>query len=444
MEEAKHKRKKHPIRNLLLALGIFSYIIAIVVGVGLFTYKIILPELKTISIEEVKASVVMINIYDENNKLLGQGSGFSFQESNKIITNFHVLEGAKRIDILTDDGRTITAEEILVFDKKNDLAIIEGDFDLKPLTPILFFDPIEEEYIATISSPGGAFNTISEGKVSVIYDNALEMIVSIKPGSSGGAVINEKGRVVGVIVANIDIKNNVNLAISINVANKLYEDFQAKKYAEIKDDSETIKSFMPDIFDDKDGNELEIKDIWIKNRVMLYRPESLSVFNNLTSRYTIFSRIISELNDGFSNIYNELDNQKKIIATDYYLYLRAYDQWWFSEDNDEFDETVNLRKENPLEWDNEQLLIDLGVLKRHQIAIIGARAEDIIYYEEFTDLVNSLPLDEGRKSIILLTLGGANPRRLSKTKNNQAKEYINKAIANDKNKLNAVLERLGY
>lgn len=444
MQEAKHIKKKHPIRNLLITLGIITYIIAIVAGVGLFTYKIILPELKTISIEEVKASVVMIKIYDENNKLLGQGSGFSFQESNKIITNFHVLEGAKRIEVLTDDGRTINADEILVFDKKNDLALIEGDFNLKPLAQVLFLKPKEEEYIATISSPRGAFNTITEGKISAVYNNGMEMIVSIKPGSSGGAVINGKGRIIGVIVANLDIENNVNLAISINVANKLYDDFQLGKYAEIKDDPETIISFMPDIFDDKDGNELEITEIWSKNNITSYRPESLSVFNNLTSRYKIFSRIMSELKDGFSNIYNEMDNNKKIMATDYYLYLRAYDQWWFSEENKQFDETVNLRKDNPLDWDNEQLLIDLGVLERHQIAILGARAEGIIYYEDFAKLVNSLPIDEGRKSIILLTLGGANPRRLSGTKNNQAKEYINKVLANDSVKINIVLKRLGY
>lgn len=444
MEEAKHIKKKYHLRNLLITLGIITYITAIVVGIGIFTYKIILPEFKTISIQEVKASVVMINIYDENNKLLGQGSGFSFKESNKIITNFHVLEGAKRIEVLTDDGRTINVDEILVFNKKNDLALIEGDFNLKPLSQAFFLNLIEEEYIATISSPGGAFNTITEGKISEVYNNAMEMIVTIKPGSSGGAVINKKGRVVGVIVANIDIEKNVSLAISINVVNKLYEDFQAKKYAEIKDNPEIIMNFMPDIFDDKDGNELEITDIWSKNKVMLYRPESLSVFNNLTSKYNIFSRLMLELNDGFSKIYNNLDNKKKNIATDYYLHLRSYDQWWFSEDNDEFDETVNLRKENPLEWDNEQLLIDLEVLERHQIAILGARADDIVYYEDFTDLVNSLPLDEGRKSIILLTLGGANPRRLSRTKNNQAKEYINKMLANDAGKMNAVLKRLGY
>lgn len=444
MEEAKHQRKKHPIRKLLFTLGIITYILAIIGGAGLFTYKIILPEFKTISIEEVKDSVVMIKIYDENNQLLGQGSGFSYKERNRIITNYHVIEGAKRIDVLTDDGRTITADDILVFDKKKDLALLEGNFDLKPLATVFFFNPIEEEYIATISSPGGAFNTITEGEVSEVYSDAMEMIVSIKPGSSGGVVINGRGRVLGVIVANIDIENNVNLAINISIANKLYEDFINKKYADIKDDPETIKDFMPDIFDDQDGEELEIKENWNKNDFTLYRPESLSVFNNLTSRYAIFNRIIAELNDGFSNIYNSLDNQKKIIATDYYLYLRAYNLWWFSDDNNQFDQTVNLRKESPLDWDNEQLLMDLKVLERHQIAILAARSEDIIYYEDFRDLVNSLPIEEGRKSIILLTLGGATPRRLSTANNNQAKEYLKKILENDNNKLNSVLERLGY
>lgn len=444
MEETNNFKKKHPIRKLLLTLGIIGYIITIIVGAGLFTYKIILPELKTISIEEVKKSVVMINIYDENNQLLGQGSGFSFKESNKIITNYHVIEGANRIDVITDDGRTIPAEKILLFDKKKDLALIEGQFDLKPLTPVIFFNPMEEEYIATVSSPGGAFNTITEGKIGTVYDNVMEMIVSIKPGSSGGVVVNGKGRVLGVIVANLDIEKNVNLAININIANKFYDDYQKNKYAEIKADPAIINSFMPDIFDDEDGEELEIKDSWNKNNVMQYRPESITVFNNLTSKYAIFSRIMAEKNDGFTKIYNELDNKKKIMAADYYLYLRSYSKWWFSEDNDEFDETVNLRKENPVEWDNEQLLMDLDVLERHQIAILGARAEDIIYYEDFTELVNSLPIEEGRKSIVLLTLGGANPGRLSKIKNNLAKEYLKTVLAGDESKLNAVLDRLGY
>lgn len=444
MDEIKHIKKKHPIRKLLFTLAIAAYVIGIIAGTGLVAYKIILPELKAISIEEVKDSVVMINTYDENNKLLGQGSGFSFKEKNRIITNFHVIEGAKRIDVLTDDGRTVPVEEILVFDKEKDLALLEGNFDLKPLSPVLFFNPMEEDYIATISSPGGAFNTISEGKVSNVYSDALEMLVSIKPGSSGGVVVNEKGRVLGVIVAVVNIENNVSLAININIANKLYEEFQNEKYELIKEDQEIIKNFMPDIFDDQGGEELEITDKLSNKSPSLYRPESMSTFNNLTSRYAILNRIMAEKSDGFSNIFNSLDNQKRIIATDYYLYLRAYSSWWFSEDNNEFDQTSNLRKENPLDWDDEQLLIDLKVLERYQMAILSARSQDIIYYEDFSELVNSLPVEEGRKSIILLTLGGANPRRLSTIKNNQAKEYLGKLLENDNNKLKLVLERLGY
>lgn len=444
MEEAKHKRKKHPIRKLIFTLIISLYTMFIIAGAGLLIYKLILPELKTIGIEEVKDSVVMINTYDENNKLLGQGSGFSFKESNKIITNFHVIEGAKRIDVLTDDGRTIPVEEILVFDKEQDLALIEGEFDLKPLASVFFFNPREEEYIATISSPGGAFNTITEGQVRTVYRDAMEMSVSIKPGSSGGVVVNGKGRVLGVIVAVIDTDKSLSLAININIVNKFYEEFQNDKYELIKEDQEIIKNFMPDIFDDQGGEELEIIDRLSNKSPSLYRPESMSIFNNLTSRYAILNRIMAEKNNGFSNIFNSLDNQKRIIATDYYLYLRAYSSWWFSEDNNEFDQTVNLRKEDPLDWDDEQLLLDLKVLERYQIAILAARSHDIIYYEDFSEIVNNLPIEEGRKSIILLTLGGANPRRLSATKNKQAKEYLGTILVNDNDKLNAVIERLGY
>ena len=69
----------------------------------------------------------MIKAFDANNNLIATGSGFCAFESNYIVTNYHVIEGAKGIDVyLTVNGKTTTyAATIVIVDKYNDLAILK-------------------------------------------------------------------------------------------------------------------------------------------------------------------------------------------------------------------------------------------------------------------------------------------------------------------------------
>ncbi len=443
-EEIKKPEKKSIYKRILTVVSILIYLIALAIVIGLVYMKIILPELTPISVETVKDSVVMINTYDENNQELGQGSGFSFKESNIIITNFHVLEGAEKIKITTDDGKEYDINEILIFDKINDLALIKGDFKLKPVAYVSAYKISGKDKITTISSPGGAFNTISVGTVSEVYKDQTEILAPIKPGSSGGAVLNQKGRVFAVIVANLNPDTDENLAVNIDLAESLFNKYTNDKYATIENKAADIQGFLPDIFDDKDGSELTITDKWTKNKVQLYHPDSLVTFNHLTSGYSIFTQAMIDKNDEFAKIYSELSPKKKILVVDYYQYLKAYDQWWFSKDNNEFDETKNLRKDNIKEWSDEQLLIDLGVMERNQLAILGAITEDLIYYEDFAAVVKKLPIEEGRKTILLLTFGGSKPSRLSSRQNISVRDFLNKNLSKDKGKINEVLKRLGY
>ncbi len=444
MEESKRFKKKKSFKILLVIIGIILYLFGLAIGVGFIIKEVIIPELKPISVEEVKDSVVMIKTYNEHNQEYGQGSGFSFKESNVIITNFHVLAGAKRIEIITDDGQTYNIENIKIFDKKNDLALIEGNFELKPVAYTSAHNMSEKDEITTISSPQGAFNTISQGTIRKIYQDATEILVSIEQGSSGGAVLNKKGRIFAIIVAKLSLDTNENLAINIDLAEILYNKYKNDKYAIIENNPDDIHSFQPNIFDDKDGNELTIMDKWSKNKTKVYQPNSLVTFNNLTSGYSIFNQAMIKKNDDFSKIYLGLSSAKKILVVDYYKYLKAYDQWWFSEDNIEFDETVNLRKDKIEDWSDEQLLIDLGVMERYQLAILGAITRDLIYYEDFVTAVKGLPIEEGKKGILLLTFGDNEPRELSNKQNNLIKEFISKALNNDEEKIPKVLKRLGY
>lgn len=61
---------------------------------------------KNKTIEQIKDSVVKIEIYDDNNELLSTGSGFCMFKKNYILTNYHVIEGARFIKIIDDNNKS--------------------------------------------------------------------------------------------------------------------------------------------------------------------------------------------------------------------------------------------------------------------------------------------------------------------------------------------------
>jgi len=99
-------------------------IIIFVVILLVFILSLTLSKMFIPSIETVKDSVVLVNVYDEDGEIVATGSGFSAYKENWIVTNFHVIEGASSITVLTDNKKEIDVTDIIVFNKKDDLAII--------------------------------------------------------------------------------------------------------------------------------------------------------------------------------------------------------------------------------------------------------------------------------------------------------------------------------
>lgn len=171
-----------------------------------------------------KPSTVEIVASDDYDEALG--SGF-FTGDGKVVTNYHVIEGAKKIFIKTYDKKKYEVTTILGYDEDLDLAILQLDEDYDSLT--LSQDEVEGgEEVYTFGSPLGLTGTMSKGMVSTasrkIDGEEAEFIqidAPISPGNSGGPLVNACGEVIGINTLYYVDGQNLNFAINVKELQKI-------------------------------------------------------------------------------------------------------------------------------------------------------------------------------------------------------------------------------
>ncbi|MBO4367283.1 MAG: serine protease [Clostridia bacterium] len=192
------------------------------------------------AIEEAALSVLMLEVYDAKGKEIATGSGFVMFDNMTLVTNYHVIEGGASITAVSDEGYEYSLNRVLVSSKYRDLAILRFSVPtvMKPL-PYSTESLKRSEGVVAIGSPLGFKNTVSKGNISGFYneDNVdyIMFTASISHGSSGGALFNDKGEVVGVTSAYYTDGQNMNLAIAIHEATDLYASWDGTTVWEIKD-----------------------------------------------------------------------------------------------------------------------------------------------------------------------------------------------------------------
>jgi len=173
--------------------------------------------------ESTMPSVVKIVTYDDTGDEIGQGSGF-FISPQRIITNEHVVAGAYSAEVFTNEWHydQIT---ILNADKDMDLAILRVDADDEiplQINPDAELKPGQR--VIAIGHPLGLEKTVSDGLISSVQttDGVQEVQVTapISPGSSGSPLLDQQGRVIGVVYATICEGQNLNFAIGIQTLNE--------------------------------------------------------------------------------------------------------------------------------------------------------------------------------------------------------------------------------
>lgn len=213
--------------------------------------------------KKLSDAVVVINCYNDKDKLIKQGSGVIIKDKEYVITNYHVIAGCERFEI-SHDKNIIPYNDIIGIDVNKDIFIIKiGNVKSPKLKICNSNSLVIGQRVYTIGSPLGFENTISEGIISGLrnYDemgkNLIQITASISPGSSGGAVVNDKGELIGISTLSAKDGQNLNFAIPINEVlsielrsyseNKAYKDYdlfyKGNEALESSDYTNAIKYF---------------------------------------------------------------------------------------------------------------------------------------------------------------------------------------------------------
>src|SRR5450759_74432 len=128
------------------------------------------------------------------------GSGFIISPDGRIVTNYHVIDGAASGKVVLNDGTTFTDIKVLGWDKVGDLAIIKVPGTGLPAVTTGNSDAAQiGEAVVAIGSPLGLQNTVSTGIISARREGYLQTTAPISHGSSGGALFNMMGEVLSLI-----------------------------------------------------------------------------------------------------------------------------------------------------------------------------------------------------------------------------------------------------
>lgn len=171
-------------------------------------------------IAKLASSVVMIGVHNEKNECFKTGSGVIISEKGYILTNFHVACDASYYGIRMEDEKEIyETSEIVKYNQLYDLAILKID---RKCIPIPVYQSEKElvrgQKVVAIGSPLGLFNSVSDGIIAGFRNlddvSMVQFTAPISHGSSGGALLDLYGTLVGIITAGFDDGQNLNLAVN--------------------------------------------------------------------------------------------------------------------------------------------------------------------------------------------------------------------------------------
>lgn len=169
----------------------------------------------------IAASVVMIAVHDQEGNITATGSGIIISSDGYILTNHHVIQGGVFYTVrIEDNDELYTTDEVIKDNSFLDLALIRIEGRMPGPAPLYrgSDELVRGQKVVAIGSPLGMFNSVSDGIISGLrtIDNVkmIQFTAPISHGSSGGALINLYGEIIGISTAGFDRGQNLNLAVS--------------------------------------------------------------------------------------------------------------------------------------------------------------------------------------------------------------------------------------
>ena len=180
------------------------------------------PARRPLEFEELArfaSSVVMLQVFDQKDQCFKTGSGVIISEKGYVLTNFHVVSGGRYYGILLEEETDVFyTNELIKYHPDYDLAVLRME---KHRTPIPISKGAKKlvrgQKVVAIGSPLGLFNSVSDGIISGFRNmekvSMIQFTAPVSHGSSGGALLDMYGELIGLITAGYDDGQNLNLAV---------------------------------------------------------------------------------------------------------------------------------------------------------------------------------------------------------------------------------------
>ncbi len=187
-------------------------------------------------VARVEPSIVRVDVQTDRGE--GQGSGFVIDSSGTVVTNFHVVDGARSVQISTADGQSAAVDGFLVADPGRDVCVLRVDPQRIRCRPIASTEtsPAKGEMVAAFGSPLGFSFSASDGIVASIrsgpelqqmvgersysvlgYTTEMDWVqttAAISPGNSGGPLVNARGEVIAMNTFVNTVGQSLNFAVA--------------------------------------------------------------------------------------------------------------------------------------------------------------------------------------------------------------------------------------
>jgi S1-C subfamily serine protease len=195
-------------------------------------YKKALP-----SVVNITSTAVTFDFFYGPVPQQGAGSGFVIDDEGHILTNYHVIENARQLEVTTSDKKKYKAQ-IVGTDPAHDLAVIQIPAKNVPKAEVGDSkDLVVGQKVFAIGNPFGLSGTMTRGIISSIrsvrgprgfIDEAIQTDAAINPGNSGGPLLNSHGQVIGInsmiLTGGAEQSAGIGFAIPINTAKSVLDD----------------------------------------------------------------------------------------------------------------------------------------------------------------------------------------------------------------------------
>jgi len=175
-----------------------------------------------------------------------EGSGFFISADGYAVTNNHVVDHAKTVQVVTDDGRILSAK-VIGTDPKTDVALIKVEGNDFPFVKFADRDPRIGDWVIAVGNPFGLGGTVTAGVVSARgrdigagpYDDYIQIDAAVNKGNSGGPTFNVNGNVIGVNTAIFSPSGG-----SVGIGFDIPADTVKSVVAQLKDSGHVTRGWM--------------------------------------------------------------------------------------------------------------------------------------------------------------------------------------------------------